>query len=300
MSPSEFPPAVYDAVVGEIGRRSGRSFHPSRAREIGGGCIHGAYVLESPALRVFVKVNASACAAMFAAEAAALAALGGAGALRVPAPLATGVAGAHAWLALEFLALDERRQDWARFGRGLAALHRCRGEHYGWPHDNYIGTTPQPNGWMDNWPRFVRECRLGHQLALAAASGYGGRLQSAGARLLDGLDVFFRGYQPSPSLLHGDLWSGNAGFLAEGEPVIFDPAAYYGDREAELAMTELFGGFPPAFYAAYEEAWATDAGYTVRRRLYRLYHLLNHLNLFGAGYLDRCQREIDSLLGELA
>jgi fructosamine-3-kinase len=136
------------------------------------------------------------------------------------------------------------------------------------------------------------------QLELAARNGAPRRLLADGERLLADLAGFFLHYSPLPSLLHGDLWSGNVGMWA-GEPVIFDPAVYFGDRETDLAMTELFGGFPAAFYAAYNATWRLDAGYAVRKDLYQLYHLLNHFNLFGDSYARQSQAAMDRLLAEL-
>ena len=234
--------------------------------------------------------------ARLAAELDGLDALRATHAVRVPAVLGLDATG----LTLEWL--DLRPLDThagAALGRALAALHRApRGWDggYGWRCDNYIGATPQPNAPSASWTTFFRQQRLAPQLARAARNGYDGALQANGARLLDALDTLLAGHDPPPALLHGDLWSGNAGALPDGTPVIFDPAVYVGDREADLAMTELFGGFPASFYAAYREAWPLDTGYALRRELYNLYHLLNHLNLFGSGYLDRCEGTISRLL----
>jgi protein-ribulosamine 3-kinase len=168
----------------------------------------------------------------------------------------------------------------------LANAHRKPGPRFGWAHDNYIGATPQQNGWCDDWAEFWYERRLKPQLDMARASGFA---------LPDVPSSLLKGHQPQPTLLHGDLWSGNAGFTAQG-PVVFDPAVYYGDREADLAMTELFGGFPKAFYRAYDEAFPLAEGYERRKHLYNLYHLLNHLNLFGSGYLGQVKSSL-RLLG---
>jgi len=165
--------------------------------------------------------------------------------------------------------------------------------------DNTIGSTPQINAERADWVDFWREQRLGYQLELAAAKGAGEPLASRGRLLLDFLPKLFETYRPRASLLHGDLWSGNYAYLTDGRPVIFDPAVYYGDREAELAMTELFGGFQREFYAAYEAAWPLAAGYRTRKKLYQLYHILNHFNLFGGSYLDRALTLTESLLTEL-
>ncbi len=166
-------------------------------------------------------------------------------------------------------------------------------------HDNWIGRTPQPNGWQHDWIAFRREQRLGFQLQLAAQNGFGGALQRDGEQLLARLDGLFDGYVPVPSLLHGDLWGGNHGFLADGTPVVFDPALYVGDRECDLAMSELFGGFAADFYAAYRASWPLDAGYAVRKTLYNLYHILNHANLFGGGYAAQAARMTAALLAHI-
>jgi protein-ribulosamine 3-kinase len=176
--------------------------------------------------------------------------------------------------------------DWPAMGRMLAALHRHTGPRFGWATDNWIGLAPQVNGWADDWRSFFVTQRLEPQLRRAERKGF--RFEEMQ------FSRFLENHDPQPSLLHGDLWSGNAGFTAGG-PVIFDPAVYYGDREADLAMTELFGGFPAAFYAAYGEALPLDAGYETRKHLYNLYHLLNHLNLFGAGYLGQVKATLDLL-----
>ena len=184
----------------------------------------------------------------------------------------------------------------ADLGRQLALLHHQTAPQFGWKRDNTIGSTPQINTWSDNWIAFLGEQRLGYQLRLAHKNGYGKQLVAQGERLMAHLADFFPGYQPVASLLHGDLWGGNAAFTVSGEPVIFDPAVYYGDREADLAMTELFGGFGRDFYAAYREAWPPDSGYATRKTLYNLYHILNHANLFGGAYPDQAENMIQRLL----
>jgi protein-ribulosamine 3-kinase len=180
--------------------------------------------------------------------------------------------------------------------RSMSGVETSR---FGFAQNNFIGTTPQPNAWKDNWPDFWREHRLGFQLRLAAQNGYGGQLQSLGEKLSDALPAFFAGYTPQPSLLHGDLWSGNHAYLQDGTPTIFDPATYYGDRECDIAMTELFGGYPADFYAAYRAAYPLDAGYATRRDLYNLYHILNHANLFGGGYARQAEQMMLRLLRNL-
>ncbi len=184
-------------------------------------------------------------------------------------------------LVLERLQLGAR-PDWPAMARMLAAVHRNTSARFGWARDNWIGLAPQENGWSEDWASFFFEKRLAPQA------------HRAGLRLPDVRKVL-KDHRPQASLLHGDLWSGNAGFTPDG-PVIFDPAVYYGDREADLAMTELFGGFPAQFYDAYRQALPLDSGYERRRDLYNLYHVLNHLNLFGGSYLAQAK----ALLARLA
>jgi fructosamine-3-kinase len=246
----------------------------------------------------FVKVNRADLLSMFEAEAAGLGEMAATRTIRVPSPLCTGIAGSQAYIVMEDVPMGGCAGGGAaRAGRQLAAMHRTTRPGFGWDRDNTIGSTPQPNSPDPDWVAFWRERRLGFQLGLAARKGYGGRLQSLGERLLADFPALID-HAPRPSLLHGDLWGGNLGFDRQGEPVIFDPAVYYGDREADLAMTELFGGFGGDFYAAYDEAWPLDRGYRVRRTLYNLYHILNHLNLFGGGYLGQAQGMMERLLAE--
>jgi protein-ribulosamine 3-kinase len=205
--------------------------------------------------------------------------------MRAPEPISHGVAAGRAYLVLEYLELSGRK-DFAALGRMLATAHRNAAHRFGWHRDNYIGATPQHNGWCDNWGEFWMARRIRPQLELAEGNGF---------RIAVPALNFLEEHKPAPSLLHGDLWSGNAGFTPDG-PVVFDPALYYGDREADLAMTELFGGFPREFYRAYNDAWPLDEGYERRKHLYNLYHLLNHLNLFGSGYLGQVQSTLRLLL----
>jgi fructosamine-3-kinase len=237
---------------------------------------------------------------MFAAEAQGLRALAAANAARVPAVRAV-VEGPMPMLMLEHLApapggLDARQA--RALGRALATLHRvAQAQRWGFDGDNYLGTSPQPNGWRDDVATFFAEQRLGPQLARARAAGLlDGAAARMGDRLLARLPDLLDGSGP-PCLLHGDLWSGNALACADGEPAILDPAAYYGPREAELAMASLFGGFGPHFDAGYAEGWPLPPGTEARQALYQLYHVLNHLNLFGASYAGACLRILRRFAG---
>ncbi len=264
----------------------------------GGGINRACRIRGEDNRQFFVKLNDAQHGNMFAAEAAGLKAIAATQTLRVPQPIAHGTTSSHSFLVLEYLEL--RAQGNTRLlGEQLAALHRSTAPHFGFAQDNFIGTTPQPNGWKEDWIAFWREQRLSFQLHLAARNGYDGRLQTLGEQLLATLPAFFTGYTPQPALLHGDLWNGNYAFLADGTPVIFDPAPYYGDRECDLAMTELFGGFDADFYAAYRAAYPPDVGYAVRKELYNLYHILNHANLFGGGYVRQAEEMMVELLAEI-
>ena len=289
--------ALFTRIGREIAAATGRSFTPTRADEAGGGCINRAFLLEGGGERYFVKLNAGERLPMFEAEAEGLKEMAATKTVRVPMPLCSGVAEGQAFLVLEHLSLrgtNTRAQE--TLGRHLARMHRVTAPTFGWRRDNTIGSTPQPNTPMADWVAFWRDQRLGFQLRLAAENG--GGLQHKGEQLLEHLPAFFADYRPVASLLHGDLWGGNAAATADDEPVIFDPAVYYGDREADIAMTELFGGFSARFHAAYREAWPLDAGYRVRKNLYNLYHVLNHFNLFGGGYSAQAERLIGQLLAE--
>ncbi|NEX16586.1 MAG: hypothetical protein C1943_08160 [Halochromatium sp.] len=288
----------WPSIAEQITAASGRRCAAGPVQPIGGGCINRAAVLGSGDQRLFVKLNEVGLLAMFEAEAAGLAEMASTQSIRVPMPICTGVAGLESFIAMDFIALGGGRSDAKAAGRQLAAMHRCRRERFGWDRDNTIGSTPQPNPAYDDWVSFWADQRLGFQLKLAAENGYRGRLQQRGAQLLERFGALID-HDPAPSLLHGDLWGGNLGYAQDGAPVIFDPACYYGDREADLAMTELFGGFGMHFRAAYEEAWPLAPGYPVRKQLYNLYHVLNHLNLFGGGYLSQAENMVDQLLAEL-
>lgn len=271
-----------------------------RSRSIGGGDINAAFRLQAEGVDWFVKTNRASLANMFAAEAAGLQEVAAQQQVKVPKVFCLGSDGKQAFLVLEHFELTSLRGDSASsLGEQLAALHRIPQAFFGWHINNTIGSTPQHNDRSEDWVEFWQQQRLGKQLQFAADNGFGGQLQRNGEKLIVALPALFSDYRPHPSLLHGDLWGGNAAADTDGHPVIFDPACYYGDREAELAMTELFGGFAQNFYAAYQQSYPLDAGYKTRKTLYNLYHILNHLNLFGSGYLHQANSMMERLLSEL-
>lgn len=272
------------SVLAEL-KRFGIGARSESPTPVSGGSISRAYRVETSDRPIFLKVEPRADADRLEAEADGLAAIANTSAIAVPAVLAVGAAGAHAFLALEWIELaGERAGAEASLGEALARMHRTTGAAFGWTRDNTIGRTPQPNSWMSGWIEFFREQRLMPQLDRARRNGIGQQAITLGHELAGGIEAFFDGYAPAPSLLHGDLWGGNWGASAEGRPYLFDPAVYFGDREADLAMTQLFGGFGNAFYRAYDAAWPPAPGREQRVDLYNLYHLLNHFNLFGGGY----------------
>jgi len=265
-----------------------------------GGDINASFRLRCDEDSFFVKLNRKELLAMFESEAQGLRELAATQTVKIPRPLLTGLAGGQAFLVTEYLTLTRRSARADRLlGQQLALLHRQPQAFFGWHIDNTIGRTPQINTPSDDWQAFWRDQRLGYQLELAARHGYTGQLQRLGERLRVALHGLFEGYSPRPSLVHGDLWSGNAASDSDGQPVIFDPACHYGDRETDLAMTELFGGYSREFYDAYNETWPLDPGYTQRRDLYQLYHVLNHLNLFGGGYQHQAEHLMQRLLAIL-
>src|SRR5260221_8987322 len=240
------------------------SFRIERTTPVAGGCIHRCLLLEGSGRRYFAKTNARSELDNFAAEVDGLAALSAAGA-RVPVPLCQGQAGEQAFLVLEHLELRENG-DYAALGRSLAKVHSFRGESFGWRRDNYIGRTPQLNRGSPSWSDFWREARLGPQLDLARKNGFGKSLLEKREQLAEALPGLLSGHAPAASLLPGDLWLGNPGFLSAGTPGLFDPAVYWGDRETDLAMTELFGLILQACYSRYREAAPLDHSALVRKQ----------------------------------
>jgi fructosamine-3-kinase len=268
-----------------------------RVRPVGGGCIAGASMVETDRGRLFLKWGRGDIARALEAEADGLATLrsaSGVSGLGVPEVVVHAAEddGEPALLVLEWIDqvpwTDRLRE---HLGRGFAALHAVTRPGYGYGRDNFIGRLPQENGELDDWPAFYRSRRLEPQARRAREGGAWDpawdRPYSALSRSLD--ERLPR--RPAPSVLHGDLWSGNV-MASAGGPVLIDPAVYAGDRETDLAMARLFGGFGARFFAAYEEAWPLEAGWRSREPTYRLYHLLNHLNHFGPGYAPAVGRAL--------
>jgi fructosamine-3-kinase len=285
---------MWQTIQDQIEQVTGKSFAIRERRSVGGGSINQAYCVNDGHHSYFVKLNQANKIAMFEAEALGLREIAQGEAIRVPQPLCWGIAGDYSYIVLEWLHFGSgAKADWQQMGQQLAAMHRrVSDQGYGWHQGNTIGDTPQINLWAENWGIFFAEHRIGYQLRLAQRRG--GSF-AKGAALVELIPEILAGHVPEPSLVHGDLWSGNAAF-AEGVPVILDPAVYYGDREVDIAMTELFGGFPPAFYEGYHSAWPLPETYPQRKTLYNLYHILNHFNLFGGSYAAQAEQMITRVL----
>lgn len=288
-------PQLLDHIMHLVQSHEHRDIANYHTESVAGGDINTSYLLTTPSQRYFIKTLSQPTAEkMHLAEAQGLQALGQAASLTVPKVIGYGVVGGISFLLLQGLTLGGPR-DWTALGRGLAQVHRHTASEFGWPENNFIGTTVQYNAKRTQWCDFWWQQRLLPQLELAYSNGYQQPLRRLAPELRETCERMLEQHQPQASLVHGDLWSGNVDFLADARPVTFDPACYYGDREVDIAMTQLFGGFSTDFYRAYNEAWALSAGHQQRSVLYNLYHLLNHLNLFGGGYLNQCVSSIKQL-----
>lgn len=261
------------------------------ATQLGGGSFGATWRLAARGGRFFLKLGAASHP--FDAEVEALREIAATRTLRVPQPVACGVVGREAFLLLEWVDL-RGDGDWGEAGAQLAALNAVNAPRYGWSRDNTIGASVQLNTPCATWAEFWRERRLRPQFRLARANGLG-RLAALEARACAASDALLAGHAPAAALLHGDLWRGNVAFDPSGRPVVFDPSTYHGDAETDLAMARLFGGFPSAFYAAYAAVRPPSEGVAARLGLYQLYHVLNHANLFGDGYVTQAHSLIDTL-----
>jgi fructosamine-3-kinase len=282
--------ALIEHLAGSLSHHLGQAIDIEIAQPVGGGSINDAYRLETEAGRFFVKVNhADRFPSMFEAEADGLRRLRAAGALRVPEVIEHGEDHDDTFLLLEWIEGGIKGPDfWEAFGRGLAQLHRNTQGRFGLERDNYIGSLRQVNTPEADWQSFFIRHRLEPQVRMArdrkrVEAGMAIRFE----RLFHRLDKLFPA-EP-PALLHGDLWSGNFLCDARGNPVLIDPAVYYGHREMDLAMTRLFGGFDDPFYAAYQADRPLEQGWEERVDLCNLYPLLVHVNLFGGGYVAQVE-----------
>ncbi|VAW53358.1 Ribulosamine/erythrulosamine 3-kinase potentially involved in protein deglycation [hydrothermal vent metagenome] len=291
--------AQWENIVQHIEEVTGNHFSIKQTQSLSGGSINAAYMLSGEnGQQYFVKTNQPDRKDMFAAEVEGLVELAESNALKVPKPVCFGSSSNQSYIVMEYLFL-KGLADPVLLGEQLASMHKVTADQFGWRINNTIGATPQPNAWQSDWVEFWCKQRLGYQLELAAKNGYGGELQVLGEKLLLNMHKLFEGRNIKPSMLHGDLWGGNVAGLADGTPVIFDPAFYYGDRETDLAMTYVFGGFTADFYAAYQYAFPLDDGFEVRKVFYNIYHIINHLNLFGGGYREQAVDMMGRVLAEI-
>ncbi len=286
---------MWREIDNQISQATGKKFQTQEAKSQGGGCINQSYAISNGEITYFVKLNQPSQAAMFVAEALGLEQMFKTGTIRVPQPICWGTTDNSSYIVMEWLEMGgSQTKSWLEMGQKLAALHKTTSQKgFGWEMNNTIGSTPQINTWTDNWGKFYLQHRLGYQFQLAKRRGGSFPQQD---KLLAAIPEILSNHQVQPSLVHGDLWGGNAGCMISGEPVIFDPATYFGDREVDIAMTELFGGFSPAFYQGYNQVFPFEEGYEQRKKLYNLYHILNHFNLFGGGYASQANRMIEQIL----
>ena len=324
----------YNSLAEALVALFGTSIAITETDRLSGGDINKAYGLTlNNGKRIFMKANAKQNAAFFTAESAGLCAIAKTGAIGTPEILCTGTDDGedvgYSFLLLKYIQSGKKKADyWETFARNLAAMHEANttdfigskncdsGDfakdktdstdfakensnpaipRFGFFQDNFIGARPQINTPSDSWISFFRDYRLAPQFK-AADSYFTPRERELNTKLLDHLDEFL--LEPeNPSLVHGDLWSGNVMCGSDGKAMLIDPACYVGHAEVDLAMTELFGGFPPAFYDAYREVHPLQPGYENRRDLYNLYQLLNHLNLFGPSYLGAVQSIVAEYVG---
>ena len=286
---------MWTQIARHITQTTEKPFEIEKSHPVSGGCINQGYAVSGNGLIYFVKINQANQEAMFAAEALGLKQIHATKTIRVPEPICWGIADKSSYLVLEWLEFGGgNSQSWEKMGQNLAHLHQVSlSDRFGWHCNNTIGSTPQINTISNNWADFFAHQRIGYQLRLAKERG--GNFPDED-QVIPAISEILSQHQPHPSLVHGDLWSGNVAITVDGEPVILDPATYWGDREVDLAMTELFGGFPAAFYRGYNDVFPLDAGYQKRKTLYNLYHILNHFNLFGGGYASQANRMLQEIL----
>ncbi len=280
-----------------IARELGLDQHGMKIQALSGTDTAKTFFLGTPSEPVFIKIRPLSRGALLSAEADGLQALADTGVVRVPRVIGRGMLEDEAWLALEWLelsALDERGD--AALGEQIGLLHRHTADQFGWHRNNHIGTTPQINQQRSSWTDFFIDQRIAYQLKRLEHRQPDTRWQQYLKPLVEAWTAVSQDHDPAPSLIHGDLWVGNAGRIQGQTPVIFDPATHYADRECDLAMAALFGGFHDEFFAAYNRIWPLREDHLLRRPFYQLYHLLNHANMFGSQYIATARRMIERLI----
>jgi fructosamine-3-kinase len=262
-------------------------------REVKAGDSHKAYKISDGKQRFFVKTNEKIHLSNFESETQGLEHFNSTQLFKVPKVICSGLVSDHSFLVLEHITMTQGNElSWFHFGQALAKLHKTHTQQmYGWQEDNFIGLTIQPNQWQKKWSCFFAEQRIGFMLQLLSEKGH--VLANIGD-VVETVKSLLTGHNPTPSMLHGDLTRGNAGFH-KNQVVLYDPAFYFGDRETDLAMTELFGRFPNSFYQGYADIWPLEVDYQYRKPIYQLYHVLNHALLFGGHYMDTAKSTLKNL-----
>lgn len=284
---------MWHFISDQISQCTGKDFICDDIRDVEGGDTHRAYKISDGKRRFFVKTNGRHHLPHFEAEAEGLRHLSETQLFTVPDVVCTGTVSDHSFIVLEHILMQPGdAADWYALGQRLAELHLQETQAmYGWQEDNYIGHTLQPNAWHKKWCQFFAEQRIGYLLQVLDEKG---EALADVENVVTAVKALLQGHTPSSSMLHGDLWQGNVGFQ-RGAPVLFDPAMYFGDREADIAMTELFSKFPQAFYNGYNSVWPLDDDYQYRKSVYQLYHILNHALLFGGHYVDSARAMLKNL-----
>ncbi|WP_018693579.1 fructosamine kinase family protein [Algicola sagamiensis] len=285
---------MWHAVAEQISDALGTTFTIEDKQAIGGGDINLSYVISSRHETLFIKINQKSFFEAFETEMFSLHELELSDTIRVPEVLCTGTTLDKSFLVMEYIPLEPHSDiGWGEAGEMLAELHAIHEQEcFGLDEENYIGTNLQPNGWHKKWCIFFAEQRIGWMLQILEEKGHSfGDIEE----IIGVIKHYLGHHKPKPSLLHGDLWRGNIGFH-ENEPVFYDPSSYYGDAEADIAMTELFGPFPPQFYQGYYATFPKSSGYELRRNIYNLYHLLNHAILFRGQYVHEAGNIIKQLM----
>jgi len=270
---------------------SQRGLFTTETREmLSGGDINQAYCLSNKQNKYFVKVNTVTCERMFLAESQGLNALDLTNSFRIPKIITHGVFEDKAYLVLEFIEV-KTTGNVVEFAKALANLHLKTHASFGFEFNNFIGLNLQENNWCENWGEFFINHRLKPQLKKLETSHSLGQTK----KLLISISEFLNQHQPKPSLVHGDLWQGNVSYLRNGLPVVYDPACYYADHEVDLAMLELFGSPGNNFFEHYHKYYPIHSGYSIRKEIYNLYHILNHANMFGGGYVQQSKSMLENI-----
>lgn len=284
---------MWHYIAEQISRELDITFQIEQRTTLSGGSVNIAHLISGNGYQFFVKLNQREQLEQFENEQLSLQQLANYSSLRLPKVICFGQTLDKAFLVLEYLPLQqEHAEGWAILGQQLAAMHQRHDQAmFGFDWDNQLGLHIQPNQWQSNWSTFFAEQRLGWQLQLLHEQGLDfGNIDA----LVEQCRQKLASHKPKPSLLHGDFWRGNVGFLAT-TPVVFDPACYFGDREMDIAYSSLYARFPESFYQSYQLTYPLDQGFSERKALYNLYYVLHHANQFRGNYLTQAQELVKQL-----